>query len=76
MGSQLQWHISYLELLAMLLALRRFRPSIQGKHMLVQIDNRETVAYINHQGSIHSCHVTTRLPILLESAATEVPASH
>ncbi|KAL0190043.1 hypothetical protein M9458_017142, partial [Cirrhinus mrigala] len=49
-GPRLFWHINCLELLAVLLALRRFRPRIQGKHVLVRSDNTATVAYINHQG--------------------------
>ncbi|KAI2647961.1 ORF V: Enzymatic polyprotein [Labeo rohita] len=53
-GPRLHWHINCLELLAVLLALRRFRPLIQGKHVLVQSDNTATVAYINHQGGVRS----------------------
>ncbi|KAI2665918.1 Transposon Ty3-G Gag-Pol polyprotein [Labeo rohita] len=53
-GPQLHWHINCLELLAVLLALRRFRPLIQGKHVLVRSDNTATVAYINHQGGVCS----------------------
>ncbi|KAI2655623.1 Transposon Ty3-G Gag-Pol polyprotein [Labeo rohita] len=51
---RLFWHINCLELLAVLLALRRFRPMIQGKHVLVRSDNTATVAYINHQGGVRS----------------------
>ncbi|KAL0150120.1 hypothetical protein M9458_054547 [Cirrhinus mrigala] len=32
----------------------RFRPMIQGKHVLVRSDNTATVAYINHQGGVRS----------------------
>ncbi|KAL0193781.1 hypothetical protein M9458_012077, partial [Cirrhinus mrigala] len=53
-GPRLHWHINCLELLAVLLALRRFRPLIQGKHVLVRSDNTTTVAYINHQGGVRS----------------------
>ncbi|KAL0198643.1 hypothetical protein M9458_007183, partial [Cirrhinus mrigala] len=53
-GPRLFWHINCLELLAVLLALRRFRPMIQGKHVLVRSDNTATVAYINHQGGVCS----------------------
>ncbi|KAL0192227.1 hypothetical protein M9458_010523, partial [Cirrhinus mrigala] len=35
-GPRLQWHINCLKLLAVLLALRRFRPLLQGKHVLVR----------------------------------------
>ncbi|KAI2666668.1 enzymatic polyprotein [Labeo rohita] len=53
-GPRLHWHINCLELLAVLLALRSFRPMIQGKHVLVRSDNTATVAYINHQGGVRS----------------------
>lgn len=49
-GPQLHWHINCLELLTVLLALKRFRPLVQGKHVLVRTDNTATVVYINHQG--------------------------
>ncbi|KAL0199608.1 hypothetical protein M9458_002795, partial [Cirrhinus mrigala] len=54
LGPRLQWHINCLELLTVLLALRRLRPLIQGKHVLVRIDNAATVAYINRQGGLRS----------------------
>ncbi|PTA42280.1 hypothetical protein C8054_31565, partial [Micromonospora sp. RP3T] len=53
-GPRLLWHINCLELLAVLLALRRFWPMIQNKHVLVRSDNMATVAYINHQGGVRS----------------------
>ncbi|KAL0176031.1 hypothetical protein M9458_028361, partial [Cirrhinus mrigala] len=53
-GSRLPWHINCLELLTVLLALKRFRPLIQGKHVLVRSDNTATVAYINLQGGVRS----------------------
>ncbi len=45
-GPQLQWHINCLELLAVWLALRRFRTLLHEKHILVRSDNTATVAYI------------------------------
>ncbi len=45
-GPQLQWHINCLELLAVWLALRRFRTLLHEKHILVRLDNTATVAYI------------------------------
>ncbi len=72
-GHGLHWHINCLELLTVLLALRRFRPLIQGKHMLVWTDNAATVAYINHQGGVRS----HRPPSLtLEPSQTQVSACH
>ncbi|KAL0168810.1 hypothetical protein M9458_037032, partial [Cirrhinus mrigala] len=53
-GPRLQWHIKCLELLAVLLALRRFRPMLRHKHVLVRTDSTATVAYINHQGGLRS----------------------
>ncbi len=53
-GPQLQWHINCLELLAVWLALRRFRTLLHDKHILVRSDNTATVAYINHQGGLRS----------------------
>ncbi|KAI2647501.1 ORF V: Enzymatic polyprotein [Labeo rohita] len=53
-GPQLQWHINCLELLAVLLVLRHFRPMLRHKHVLVRTDSTATVAYINHQGGLRS----------------------
>ncbi len=53
-GSRLQWHINCLELLAVWLALRRFKGLLHDKHVLVRTDNTATVAYINHQGGLRS----------------------
>ncbi|KAL0187569.1 hypothetical protein M9458_014668, partial [Cirrhinus mrigala] len=53
-GPRLLWHINCLELLAVLLALRRFLPMLRHKHVLVRTDNTVTVAYINRQGGLRS----------------------
>ncbi|KAL0164569.1 hypothetical protein M9458_040322, partial [Cirrhinus mrigala] len=53
-GPRLQWHINCLELLAVLLALHRFRPMLRHKHVFVRTDSTATVAYINHQGGLRS----------------------
>ncbi len=53
-GSRLQWHINCLKLLAVWLALRRFKGLLHDKHVLVRTDNTATVAYINHQGGLRS----------------------
>ncbi len=53
-GPLLQWHINCLELLAIWLALRRFRTLLHEKHVLVRSDNTATVAYIKHQGGLRS----------------------
>ncbi len=53
-GPQLLWHISCLELLAVHLALQQFHPLLQGKHVLVRMDNTAAVSYINRQGGLRS----------------------
>lgn len=51
-GPHLHWHISCLKLMEVLLALRRFRPLIQYKHVLVCSDTTMAIPYINHQGGL------------------------
>ncbi len=53
-GPRLLWHINCLELLAVHLALRQFRPLRLGKHVLVRTDNTAAVSYINRMGGIRS----------------------
>ncbi len=53
-GPRLLWHINCLELWAVHLALRQFRPLLLGKHMLVRTDNTAAVSYINRLGGIRS----------------------
>ncbi len=53
-GPRLLWHINCLELLAVHLALRQFRPLLLGKHVLVRTDNSAAVSYINRMGGIRS----------------------
>ena len=47
-------HINYLELMAVLLALKRFEPLLVGCHVLVRMDDTTTMAYINKQGGMAS----------------------
>ena len=47
-------HINFLELKAVLLALKRFQPLVQGKVVLVATDNTTVVAYINKEGGMRS----------------------
>ncbi len=51
---RLLWHINCLELWAVQLALRQFRPLLLGKHVLVRMDNTVAVSYINRLGGIWS----------------------
>ncbi len=53
-GPRLLWHINCLELWAVHLALRQFRPLLSGKHVLVRTDNTAAVSYINRLGGIRS----------------------
>ena len=53
-GPQRLWHVNCLELLAVHLALRRFRAMLKDQHVLVRTDNTVIVAYINHQGGLRS----------------------
>ena len=47
-------HINYLELMAVFLALRHFKPHLRGCHVLVRTDNTTTMCYINRQGGLRS----------------------
>ena len=47
-------HINFLELKAVLLALKRFQHLVQGKVVLVATDNTTVVAYINKEGGMSS----------------------
>ncbi len=53
-GPRLLWHINCLELWAVHLALRQFRPLLLGKHVLACTDNISAVSYINRLGGIRS----------------------
>ncbi|XP_065325845.1 uncharacterized protein LOC134621241 [Pelmatolapia mariae] len=53
-AAQHQLHINHLELLAVFLALKHFRPVLQGQHVLVRTDNSTVVSYINRQGGTRS----------------------
>ena len=47
-------HINFLELKAVLLALKRFQQLVQGKVVLIATDNTTVVAYINKEGGMRS----------------------
>ena len=49
-----QLHINFLELKAVLLALKRFQHMVQGKVVLIATDNTTVVAYINKEGGMRS----------------------
>ncbi len=52
--ARLLWHINCLELWAVNLALRQFRPLLLGEHVLIHTDNTVAVSYINLLGGIRS----------------------
>ncbi|KAL0162443.1 hypothetical protein M9458_041839, partial [Cirrhinus mrigala] len=74
-------HINMLELMAVFLALKHFRPFLEGFHVLVRTDNTTVVAYINRQGGTRSLqlHNLARKLIVWSAAhfsslrATHVP---
>lgn len=41
----------------MFLSLKRFLPFLRGHHVLIRTDNTTTVAYVNRQGGLRSCHL-------------------
>ncbi len=48
----LLWHINWLELLSVHLALRQFQPLLLAKYVLVRTDNTAAVSYINQLGGV------------------------
>lgn len=44
------FHINYLELLTIWIALKHFLPRLQGHHVLVHCDNTTADAHINRRG--------------------------
>lgn len=52
--AEAQFHINYLELLAVFLTLKSFRNFIRGKNVRVMVDNVTAVSVINHMGTSHS----------------------
>lgn len=52
--SEQEFHINYLEMMAILLALKSFLPQIKHKHILVLCDNMTAVSYISKFGGIKS----------------------
>ncbi|KAL0185479.1 hypothetical protein M9458_021176, partial [Cirrhinus mrigala] len=75
-GPRLLWHINCLELLAVVLALRRFLPMLRHKHVLVRTDNTATVAYINRQGGLHSRRMSQLARHLLLWSQTRLKSLH
>lgn len=74
-------HIKVLELRSAQLALRKFLPHLQDRHVLLRTDSVVAAAYINKQGGLGSsrlCRLTHKLwvwasPCLLSLKAVQVP---
>ncbi len=52
--SQSWGHINRLQLEAVFLALKDFRPQLEQRHALIPTNNMSVVSYINHQGGVFS----------------------
>ena len=52
--AMLEYHINYLELMAIYLALKHFEPLLRGCHVLVRTDNTAALYYLNKQGGLSS----------------------
>ncbi len=73
---RLLWHINCLELWAVHLALRKFRPLLLGKHVLVRTDNTAAVSYINRLGGIRSHRMSHLARHLLLWSHTQFKSLH
>ena len=72
-------HINFLELKAVLLALKRFQQLVQGKVILIATDNTTVVAYINKEGGMRSgslCALLWRLLCWCNLRQTVLKARH
>ena len=72
-------HINFLELKAVLLALKRFQQLVQGKVVLIATDNTTVVAYINKEGGMRSgslCALLWRLLCWCNLRQTVLKARH
>ena len=72
-------HINYLELMAVLLALKRFEPFVKDCHVLVRTDNTATKYYINKQGGLASLELDAlarELALWCDSRLKSIRASH
>ncbi len=61
---QSQWHINRLELEAVFLALKDFRPQLEQQHVLIHTDNTSVVSYINHRSLQCSVQTGSKSPAM------------
>ena len=72
-------HIYWLELKAVQLALKTFRPQLTGRKVLIRTDNSTVVAYIIKEGGIKSlplCQLIWEIPQGADSLQMELRAAH
>ena len=63
--SESRLHVNFLELKAVLLALKSFEQQCKGQIVLIATDNTTVVSYINKEGGIRSCSLCALLWRLL-----------
>lgn len=56
-AEETKFHINYLELLAIFLALKSFLKNQSGLNILLRVDNKTAISYINRMGSIQFPHL-------------------
>ncbi|XP_065137013.2 uncharacterized protein [Paramisgurnus dabryanus] len=74
-----QLHINHLEMWAVILALRHFRPKLQHQHVLVRSDSMTVVSFINHQGGLRSrslSRLAKRLLLWAHANVRSLKATH
>ena len=72
-------HINYLELMAVLLAMKHFLPFISNCHVLIRTDNVTAMAHVNRQGGLRSLALHTlahRLIVWSDKHRKLVRATH
>ncbi len=76
---QSRWHINRLELEAVFLALKDFRPQLEQRHVLIRTDNTSVVSYKNHQGGVRSralCKQAANLLLWADCHFLSIRAAH
>ncbi len=77
--AQRGWHINRLELLAVFLALQHFSRLLNGRHVLVRMDNTTVVSYLNHQGGLRSrtlCRLARNVLLWTQNRFLTIRAVH
>ena len=77
--AEAECHINFLELKAVLYAIREFLPQLRGKNLKIFSDNSTTVQYLKKMGGTHSkslCFLTIEIWKLLMENKTKILVSH